>query len=206
VALVGPSGSGKSTIIRLLLGFEQPEGGTIYYDGQDLADLDVRAVRSQTGAVLQNAGPLPGDILSNIVGASAATLEEAWEAVRMAGLEEEIQALPMGMNTLIGEGNSTFSGGQRQRLMIARALVRRPRMLFFDEATSALDNQTQAIVTENLNRLQITRVIVAHRLSTIMKADRIYVIAGGRIVQSGTYAELLDAEGPFADLAKRQMI
>jgi NHLM bacteriocin system ABC transporter ATP-binding protein len=206
VALVGPSGSGKSTIIRLLLGFEQPEGGTIYYDGQDLADLDVRAVRSQTGAVLQNAGPLPGDILSNIVGASAATLEEAWEAVRMAGLEEEIQALPMGMNTLIGEGNSTFSGGQRQRLMIARALVRRPRMLFFDEATSALDNQTQAIVTENLNRLQITRVIVAHRLSTIMKADRIYLIAGGRIVQSGTYAELLEVEGPFADLAKRQMI
>lgn len=206
VALVGPSGSGKSTILRILLGFERPTSGAVYYDGQDLASLDVGAVRGQIGVVLQGAQPLPGDIFSNIVGSSGATLEEAWEAARMAGLDEDLKRMPMGMFTVIGEGSSTLSGGQRQRLMIARALVRRPKILLLDEATSALDNATQAAVSASLERLKVTRIVIAHRLSTIVRADRIYVIMHGQVVQAGTYNELMDTDGPFADLAKRQLL
>jgi NHLM bacteriocin system ABC transporter ATP-binding protein len=205
VAIVGPSGSGKSTLIRLLLGFERPESGTLYYDGHDLMGLDVRAVRGQIGVVLQNTQLLPGDIFTNIVGSSPATEEDAWEAAGMAGFDEDIRSMPMGMHTVIGEGASTISGGQRQRLLIARALVRKPRILLFDEATSALDNRTQAIVSASLERLQVTRIVVAHRLSTIMHAHRIVVIEAGRVVETGTYKELMARNGTFAELARRQL-
>ncbi len=205
VALVGPSGSGKSTILRLLLGFERPESGSIYFDGQDVAGLDVLAVRRQIGVVLQSGGMMSGDIFTNITGSSLATLDDAWEAARMAGLDDDIRNMPMGMHTVVSEGGTTLSGGQRQRLLIARAVVNRPRLLFFDEATSALDNRTQAIVSESLERLQATRIVVAHRLSTIINADRIYVLERGRVVQTGTYATLLEEGGLFADLVKRQL-
>ena len=205
VALVGPSGSGKSTLMRLLLGFERPESGTIYYDGQDLANLDLREVRQQIGVVLQSSRLMPGDIFRNIVGASLLTLDDAREAARLAGLEEDIRAMPMGMHTVISEGGGTFSGGQAQRLMIARAIAHRPRILFFDEATSALDNRTQKLVSEGLEQLRATRVVIAHRLSTIVHADRIFVLENGHLVQSGTYAELTEQSGPFQELAKRQL-
>jgi ATP-binding cassette subfamily C protein len=205
VALVGPSGSGKSTLLRVLLGFETCESGSIYYDGQELGGLDVLAVRRQIGVVLQNGRLMPGDVFSNIVGSSLCTLDDAWEAARMAGLDADIKAMPMGMHTVVSEGASTLSGGQRQRLMIARAVVTRPRILFFDEATSALDNRTQAIVRESLAGLQATRVVIAHRLSTVAGADRIVVVKSGRIVQSGAYDDLMRQAGPFADLAKRQL-
>ncbi len=207
VALVGPSGAGKSTLFRLLLGFEAPEAGAVLYDGQDLSGLDLRAVRRQIGVVVQNAKIIPADVFTNIVGSTRLTLEDAWAAARMAGLEEDIKRMPMGMHTVIMEGGGTFSGGQRQRLMIARALVARPRILLFDEATSALDNQTQAIVSRSLEALHATRIVIAHRLSTIMKADRIYVLQAGRIVQSGTYEALMrDETGLFANLARRQLV
>ena len=206
VAIVGPSGCGKSTLIRLLLGFETPLAGAIYYDGQDLAGLDVEKVRRQLGVVLQNGQLIAGDIFTNIVGSSPLTVEDAWEAARMVGLDEDIAQMPMGMYTVSGEGGSTLSGGQRQRLLIARAIVNKPRILFFDEATSALDNQAQALVSKSLERLQATRLVVAHRLSTIANADRIFVLDGGRIVQSGTYEELMGQEGPFAELARRQLV
>lgn len=205
VALVGPSGSGKSTLFRLMLGFEEPESGSIYYDGQELSSLDIRSVRQQIGVVLQNAQIMQGDILRNILGSSMMTMDDAWEAARMAGLEDDIKAMPMGMHTVISQGGGTFSGGQRQRLLIARALVTRPRVIFFDEATSALDNRTQEIVGQSLDSLQATRIVIAHRLSTIMHADRIFVLVDGRLEQSGTYEELVETPGIFADLAKRQM-
>jgi len=206
VAIVGPSGSGKSTLFRLLLGFDQPEAGSVYYDGQDLTGLDVQGVRRQMGVVLQNGQLMPGDVFSNIIGSAPLTLDDAWRAARLAGLEEDIKELPMQMHTLIMPGAGTFSGGQRQRLMIARAVVGSPRMLLFDEATSALDNRTQSIVSKSIENLQATRIVIAHRLSTIMSADRIYVMLGGKIVQTGTYEQLIDSDGPFKDLASRQLI
>jgi NHLM bacteriocin system ABC transporter ATP-binding protein len=207
VALVGPSGSGKSTLFRLLLGFEKAESGGIYYDDQDLADLDVRLVRQQIGVVLQNSTLMSGDIFTNIVGSSPdLTVDDAWDAARMAGLENDLKDMPMGMHTVVSERGGNFSGGQRQRLLIARALVNKPRLLYFDEATSALDNRTQDIVSRSLEGIQATRVIIAHRLSTIINADRIYVLEGGRLVQSGSYAELMKQPGPFAELAKRQVV
>jgi NHLM bacteriocin system ABC transporter ATP-binding protein len=205
VAFVGPSGSGKSTILRLLLGFETAESGLIYYDGQELGGLDVQAVRRQVGVVLQSGRLLSGDIYTNIVGSTSASRDDAWEAARLAGLAPDVEAMPMGMHTVISEGGGTLSGGQRQRLLIARAIVHRPRLLFFDEATSALDNRTQDIVGHSLAGLRATRVVVAHRLSTILKADRIYVIQAGRVAQIGTYETLLQEPGPFADLARRQL-
>jgi ATP-binding cassette subfamily C protein len=205
VALVGPSGSGKSTLLRVLLGFETLESGAVYYDGQDLAGLDVRAVRRQMGVVLQNGRLLSGDLFTNIVGSNLATIEDAWEAARMAGLDADIRAMPMGMHTVVSEGGGTLSGGQRQRLLIARAIVHRPRVLLFDEATSALDNRTQAVVSTSLEGLQATRIVVAHRLSTVMRADRICVFERGQIVESGTYDELVDRGGLFARLAQRQL-
>jgi NHLM bacteriocin system ABC transporter ATP-binding protein len=204
IALVGPSGSGKSTCLRLLLGFEQPASGSIYFDGQDLPSLDVHSVRRQIGVVLQNGRPMVGDLYSNIVGNAGLGVDAAWEAARMVGLEEDIRAMPMGMHTVVSEGAGTFSGGQRQRLLIARAIVHRPRILLFDEATSALDNRTQEIVRESLARLKATRIVVAHRLSTILGADRIYVLKGGRVVEQGTYDELIGQGGLFARLVERQ--
>ncbi|MEP6621527.1 MAG: NHLP bacteriocin export ABC transporter permease/ATPase subunit [bacterium] len=206
VAFVGPSGSGKSTILRLLLGFELPESGTIYYDGQDLGGLDIQAVRRQFGVVLQGGRLTSGDIFSNIVGSAPLSVSDAWTAARMAGFADDVEAMPMGMHTVVSEGGGTLSGGQRQRLMIARALVRQPRLLFFDEATSALDNRTQAVVSASLGQLHATRIVVAHRLSTILHADRICVIDRGQIVQSGQYDELMAQPGLFADLAKRQLV
>ncbi len=205
IALVGPSGSGKSTVFRLLLGFELPASGTVCYDGQDLAGLDVQAVRRQLGVVLQNVRIAAAPIFDSIAAGALVTLEEAWEAARMAGFEADIKAMPMGMHTVISEGGTNLSGGQRQRLLIARSLVLKPKILLMDEATSALDNQTQTIVTESLDRMNATRIVVAHRLSTIRNADRIYVVEAGIVVQSGTFDELVNQEGLFARLVARQL-
>ncbi|MHC5855488.1 NHLP bacteriocin export ABC transporter permease/ATPase subunit [Nostoc sp.] len=205
IALVGGSGSGKSTIFRLLLGFETPEEGSIYYDGQDLSGLDVSAVRRQLGVVLQNGKIMSSSIFENLAGSGRITLDEAWEASRMAGFADDIDAMPMGMHTVISEGGGNLSGGQRQRLLIAKALVLKPRILLFDEATSALDNRTQAIVSESLDKLQVTRIVIAHRLSTIRNAHRIYVLQAGKVVQQGSFDELAFREGLFAQLMQRQM-
>lgn len=205
VAIVGPSGCGKSTLLRVLLGFETPESGTIYYDGQDLAGLDSTAVRRQIGAVLQSGVVNSGSIYENIAGAARVSLDETWEAARAAGLAEDIQQMPMGMHTFVNEGGGTLSGGQRQRLLIARALVTGPRIIIFDEATSALDNRTQQIVTESMDRLQVTRIVVAHRLSTIRGANRIYVMEEGKVVQSGTFDELANHDGLFRRMIARQL-
>jgi ATP-binding cassette subfamily C protein len=205
LAVVGPSGSGKSTLMRLLLGFEQAHSGTIHYDGVAIADLDLRAMRRQMGVVLQSGQITPGDIYANIVGSHKLTLDDAWEAARLCGLDADIAAMPMGMNTILGEGSGSLSGGQRQRLLIARAIVRKPRILLFDEATSALDNHAQDTVTRSVEQLRATRVVIAHRLSTIRNADRIVVMDQGRIVQSGRYDDLVVEAGLFRDLARRQM-
>ncbi len=204
-AIVGPSGSGKSTLIRLLLGFDKPLSGSILYDGHDLSGIDVRAVRRQVGVVLQNGQLMSGNIMSNIIGSSTLTINDAWEAARNAGLESDIEMMPMGMHTMISEGASTISGGQKQRILIARALVKKPRIIIFDEATSALDNKTQAVVSESLENLHSTRIVIAHRLSTIIKADRIFVIENGRLVESGNYEELIKQNGLFKKLAERQI-
>lgn len=206
VAFVGPSGSGKSTIFRVLLGFEKPHSGAVYYDNQELSGLDAGSVRRQLGVVLQNGKLMPGDVFTNIVGSAPRTMEEAWQAARMAGLADDIEAMPMGMHTVISEGAGTISGGQRQRLMIARALVNRPAVLLFDEATSALDNQTQAIVANSVRQLDATRIVIAHRLSTIIQADRIFVIVAGKVIETGNYSELMALGGHFAELAKRQQV
>ena len=205
VAIVGPSGSGKSTLLRLLVGFEKPESGAIYYDGQDLAGLDIQAVRQQMGVVIQNARLVSGTVFHNIVGSAALTLDDAWQAARMAGLEQDISEMPMGMHTVISEGGGSLSGGQRQRLFIARAIVKKPRILLFDEATSSLDNQTQSIVSSSLDALQVTRIVIAHRLSTIINADRILVMEKGVVVQCGAHHELVNQNGLFRELAKRQL-
>ena len=205
VSFVGPSGSGKSTVLRLLLGFEKPEKGMVSYDGQDYSSLNKDLVRRQVGVVLQNGSLMPGSIYKNILGNSELTLAEAEEAAKMSGLEDDIAQMPMGMHTVISDGASTFSGGQKQRLMIARSIVHKPRLLYMDEATSALDNHTQRMVSESLDRLQATRIIIAHRLSTIKNADRIIVMDEGRIVETGTYNELLEKGGLFSKLAQRQI-
>ncbi len=207
VAIVGGSGSGKSTMMRLLLGFEHPEVGTIYYDDCDLSKIDLLEVRRQLGVVLQNSQIMMGSVYNNIVGAGASTLtmDDAWDAARMAGCYQDIRDMPMGMHTMLPPGGGSLSGGQRQRVIIARAIIKKPRILFFDEATSALDNKTQAIVSESVEKLQATRIVIAHRLSTIRNADRIYVMDKGRLVQTGTYDELIGQDGLFAEFAKRQM-
>jgi len=205
VAIVGKSGSGKSTLVRLLLGFEQPKSGGIYFDGQDLAGLNLPSVRSQLGVVLQNGQLMTGDIYTNIVGTRLLPQQAAWEAAAAAGIDEDIAAMPMGMQTVISEGSSNISGGQRQRILIARALVAKPALVIFDEATSALDNRSQAIVTESLDKLKATRIVVAHRLSTIRDCDRIIVMDEGRVAEQGTFDELISRQGIFADLVKRQV-
>ena len=206
VALVGPSGSGKSTIFRLLLGFEKPESGTIFFDGKAIDAIDITAVRRQFGVVVQNGKLATGSLYENICAGAPLPLERAWEAARLAGLDRDIETMPMGMHTVISEGTNTLSGGQCQRLMIARALVHHPRILLFDEATSALDNRTQAIVSASLAKLNVTRIVIAQRLSTVRDADRIIVLSGGKIVQSGTFVELATAPGLFAEFAKRQLL
>ena len=206
VGIVGPSGSGKSTLMRLLLGFETPFPGAILYDEQDLGNLDVVSLRRQCGVVLQNGTLFQGNILSNIVGSGLYTYEDAWEAVKACGMEDDIDQLPMGLHTVLSEGASTLSGGQRQRLLIARAIVARPRILLLDEATSALDNRSQEIVTTSLRRLNSTRIVIAHRLSTIRDADRIIVMDAGRVVQSGTFDELMAQPGMFSTLDRKSVV
>ena len=205
VAIVGRSGCGKSTLIRILLGFETPKSGAVYYDGQDLSELTLSSVRSQMGVVLQNGQLMQGDIFTNIVGTSALTQDDAWAAAEAAGLADDIRQMPMGMQTVISEGSTNISGGQRQRILIARALAARPAIVVFDEATSALDNRTQSIVTESLDRMRATRLVVAHRLSTIRNADRIIVLDKGQVAESGTFDELVAKGGLFAGLVKRQV-
>jgi NHLM bacteriocin system ABC transporter ATP-binding protein len=204
IALVGRSGSGKSTILRLLLGFDVPETGAVYYDDQELCRLDITEVRRQAGTVLQQSSVMASTIFENIAGGRLITQDEAWEAACAAGLAEDIATMPMGLYTFVSEGGGNLSGGQRQRLLIARALAHKPVLVFFDEATSALDNYTQAVVSASLDQLQATRVVIAHRLSTIRHADRIYVLDAGQVVQQGNFTELTNQKGLFAQLIARQ--
>ncbi|MFC3572213.1 NHLP bacteriocin export ABC transporter permease/ATPase subunit [Streptomyces yaanensis] len=205
VAIVGPSGCGKSTLLRLLIGFDKPASGSVLYDGQDLAALDQSAVRRQCGVVLQHAQPFTGSLLDVICGTEPYTPEEAMAAAEMAGLAEDIKRMPMGLHTIV-QGSGAISGGQRQRLMIAQALIRRPRILFFDEATSALDNETQRKVIESTRALNATRIVIAHRLSTVLDADRVIVMEDGRVAQQGPPAQLLaDTNGRLHELVRRQL-
>ena len=207
VAVVGKTGCGKSTLVRLLLGFEKPEKGAVYYDSRDLESLDPSSLRRKIGAVTQNGGLFQGDIYSNIViSAPELTLADAWAAAETAGIAEDIRAMPMGMHTIISEGQGGISGGQRQRIMIARAVAPKPKILIFDEATSALDNKTQRQISEALDAMGCTRLIIAHRLSTIRHCDRILVLDGGRIIEDGTYDELIARGGFFAELVERQRL
>ena len=191
--------------MRILLGLEMPTVGTVRYDGKDLDSLDMVAVRRQIGVATQSVQVLPGDVFTNIVGTRSLTMDDAWEAAEIAGIADDIRAMPMQMHTFISEGGASFSGGQRQRLLIARAVVAKPKILLLDEATSALDNRTQAQVAEAIGRLRAARVVIAHRLSTIREADTILVLDDGGIVEQGTYDELMAAAGRFADLARRQL-
>ncbi|MCK5680905.1 NHLP bacteriocin export ABC transporter permease/ATPase subunit [bacterium] len=205
VALVGGSGSGKSTLFRMLLGFEEYESGTILFDKIDLKELDIRIVRDQIGVVLQNGKIMQGSVLYNIVGTSTYTETDAWEAARMAGCDKDIEKMEQKMQTFLPAGGGTLSGGQQQRLVIARALIKKPKLLLFDEATSALDNDTQKTVTENVDQLQATRIVIAHRLSTIRGADKIIVLERGEIVEQGRYDELIDKKEWFYKLVKNQI-
>lgn len=207
VAVVGKTGCGKSTLLRLLLGFETPDTGAIYYDGKDVSKLDPKSLHRQIGVVMQNGKLFSGSIYANItVSAPQLTMEEAWEAAAMAGMDEDIRDMPMGMHTVLSEGNGGISGGQKQRLMIARAIAPRPKLLFLDEATSALDNITQKQVSDSLNRMKCTRIVIAHRLSTIRECDRILVLDKGKIIEDGNYEELVSQNGFFAELVRRQQI
>ncbi len=207
LAIVGKTGCGKSTLMRLLLGFEKPQKGSVYYDGRDIADIDLRSLRRNIGVVMQNGKLFQGDIYSNItISAPWLKLEDAWRAAEMAGVADDIRSMPMGMHTIISEGGGGISGGQKQRLMIARAIAPSPKLLMFDEATSALDNITQKIVSESLDSLKCTRIVIAHRLSTVRHCDRIVVLEGGRIVEHGSYEELIENNGFFAELVSRQRL
>ena len=207
VAIVGKTGCGKSTLMRLLLGFEKPEKGSVRFDGKDINSLDLPSLRKKIGTVMQDAGLFQGDIYSNIViTAPELTLNDAWDAAEKAGIADDIREMPMGMNTIIAEGQGGISGGQRQRLMIARAIAPKPKILMFDEATSALDNKTQKQVSDALDAMGCTRLVIAHRLSTIKHCDRILVLDGGHIIEDGTYDELIAKNGYFAELVERQRL
>ena len=205
IAIAGSSGAGKSTLLRNLIGFEHAESGSIFYDDHDLNSLDLGMLRRQMGVVLQNDSVFQGTILQNIIGTSGLDENAAWEAARKVALDKDIEALPMGMNTMILSGGKSLSGGQLQRLVIARAIIRNPKILIFDEATSALDNLTQQAVSKSLEELKATRIVIAHRLSTIINADNIYVMKDGQIVESGNYNQLMKNKGWFAKLAERQV-
>jgi ABC-type bacteriocin/lantibiotic exporter with double-glycine peptidase domain len=207
VAIVGTTGCGKSTLVRLLLGFEKPDKGAVYYDGKDIASLDLHSLRRKIGTVTQDGTLFQGDIFSNIaISAPQMKLEDAWKAAELAGIADDIRAMPMGMQTMISEGTGGISGGQKQRLMIARAIAPKPRILIFDEATSALDNRTQRQVSEALDELRCTRIVIAHRLSTIKNCDRILYLEDGRFIEDGTYDELIAKGGKFADLVEHQRL
>ena len=207
VAIVGSTGCGKSTLLRLLLGFEKPQKGAIYYDGKDLAGIDLKSLRRKIGVVMQNGKLFHGDIFSNIIiSAPHLSVDEAWAAAEMAGVADDIRKMPMGMHTMISEGSGGISGGQRQRIMIARAIAPKPKIIMLDEATSALDNITQKIVSDSLDTLKCTRIVIAHRLSTIRECDRIIYLESGKIVEDGTYDELIAQGGKFAELVERQRL
>ena len=207
IAIVGTTGCGKSTLMRLLLGFETPERGAIYYDGKDMSKLDLKSLRRKIGAVTQDGSLFQGSIYSNIViSAPQLTHDDAWEAAEIAGIADDIKAMPMKMHTMVSEGQGGISGGQKQRLMIARAIAPKPKLLMFDEATSALDNKTQKQVSEALDKMKCTRIVIAHRLSTIKNCDRILMLDKGKIIEDGTYDELITKNGRFAELVERQRL
>ena len=207
VAIVGKSGCGKSTLMRILLGFETPQKGAVYYDGKDITRLDLKSLRRKIGVVMQDGKLFSGDLYSNIViSAPWLTLDQAWEAAETAGIADDIRAMPMGMFTLMSEGQGGISGGQRQRILIARAIAPKPKILMMDEATSALDNVTQKKVSDSLGKYKSTRIVIAHRLSTIRQCDRIIVLDGGRIIEDGTYDKLMKKNGFFAELVSRQQL
>jgi len=207
VAIVGASGCGKSTLLRLLLGFETPQKGTVYYDNHDIKTVDLKSLRKNIGCVIQNGKLMSGSIFQNIIiSAPHLTLDKAWEAAEMAGIADDIKRMPMGMHTMISEGTGGISGGQRQRLLIARAVAPKPKILMLDEATSALDNITQKHVSESLDKLKCTRIVIAHRLSTIRRCDRIIMLENGKIAEDGTYEELMKLNGKFAELVERQKL
>lgn len=207
VAFVGTTGCGKSTLMRIMLGFEKPQKGAVYFDGKDLNAVDLKSLRQKIGVVMQNGKLFQGDVFSNItISAPHLTMEDAWEAAEMSGIADDIRHMPMGMHTLISEGSGGISGGQRQRMMIARAIAPRPKILMFDEATSALDNLTQKKVSESLDSLKCTRIVIAHRLSTIRQCDRIIVLDKGKIIEDGRYEELIEKNGFFAELVSRQRL
>ena len=207
VAIVGETGCGKSTLVRILLGFEKPRVGAVFYDGKDINSLDLRSLRRHIGVVMQNGKLLMGSIFENItISAPWLGLDDAWEAAEAAGIAQDIREMPMGMQTMISEGQGGISGGQKQRLLIARAIAPKPNVLIFDEATSALDNLTQRKVTEALDSYKCTRLVIAHRLSTIQACDRILVLRNGKIAEDGTYDELIAENGFFAELVERQRL
>jgi ABC-type bacteriocin/lantibiotic exporter with double-glycine peptidase domain len=206
VGIVGKSGCGKSTLMRLMLGFEQPLTGGIYYDNYDLAKVDKASLRRKIGCCLQSGSLFTGDLFHNItITAPWATHDDAWEALRMACLEDDVRRMPMGLHTVVSEGGGGFSGGQKQRILIARALISKPDVIFFDEATSALDNISQKAVSDNLDELDCTRVVIAHRLSTIRHCDRIVVLDKGKIVEQGNFEELMANKGLFYEMSLRQL-
>ena len=207
VAIVGQTGCGKSTLIRVLLGFEKPLSGKVLVDGHDINDVDPSSLRRKIGTVMQNGTLFHADIFSNIIISNPSlTEEDAWVAAEIANIADDIREMPMGMKTVISEGQGGISGGQKQRIMIARAIVHHPKILIFDEATSALDNKTQKSISESISRLKCTRIVIAHRLSTIKSADRIIMLAGGKIIEEGTYESLIDKKGKFAELVDRQRL
>jgi len=206
VGIVGSSGSGKSTLLKLLLGFDKPQLGKIYYDGKDIDSLDKRELRKKFGVVLQDGGVISGSIYENITITFPNTkLKRVKEVVKEVGLEDDINAMPMGLHTVLSENSGTISGGQKQRILIARAIVGKPRIIFFDEATSALDNVTQAMVVETLEKLKATKIVIAHRLSTVMNCDRIVVLEHGELIEEGSYQDLMAKKGRFYELAIRQI-
>ena len=206
VALVGPSGCGKSTLLKLLLGFEEPLKGSIFYDNKNIDNIDKRELRKKLGVVLQNGQLISGSIAENITIADPDISQSRLkEVIKEAGLESDIKGMPMGIHTVIQEGAGTISGGQKQRILVARAIVNKPNVIYFDEATSALDNATQTIVTNSLEAIEGTKIVIAHRLSTIINCDKIFVMDKGSIMEQGNYEELMKEEGIFYKLASRQL-
>ena len=206
VAIAGESGAGKSTLFRLALGIDRPTAGAVYYDGRDLRHLNLKQVRRKIGAVPQSVRLHPQDVWDNIVAHHEnTTTDEVWQTVRAAGIESEIKAMPMGLMTMVGASGAVLSGGEGQRVTIARSLMGSPRVMLLDEATNWLDNESQAEVMQNLALLTSTRIVIAHRLSTLEQADRIYVMQSGKVVQSGSFGELIEEEGVFKELVRRQI-